>query len=42
MIDFLPNDLRLTLAQDLISSKNISLKMLVADREVGKLILKKI
>lgn len=40
-MDFLPNDLRLTLAQDLVKSKNRSLKMLVADKDIWMLLLKR-
>ncbi len=38
-IDFLPNDIRLTMAQDLVSSKNRYLKPIMADREIGKMLL---
>ena len=40
-IDFIPNDLRLTMAQDLVSSDNASLKMIMADPEIGKMLLKR-
>ena len=38
-IDFIPNDIRLTMAQDLVSSKNRYLKPIMADREIGKMLL---
>jgi hypothetical protein len=40
-IDFIPNDIRLTLAQDLVSSGNIALKAIMADPIIAQLILKK-
>ncbi|MDJ1494940.1 AAA family ATPase [Cytophagaceae bacterium DM2B3-1] len=40
-IDFLPNDLRLSLLQDLVQSPNSTLKMVMADPEVSRLLLKK-
>jgi hypothetical protein len=40
-MDFLPNDMRLIAAQDLVSSSNPSLKSIMADPEIGKLLLKK-
>jgi len=36
-IDFIPNDIRLSMAQDLVSSSN--LKLIMADPEIGKLLL---
>ncbi len=39
-IDFLPNDIRLTMAQDLVSSKNRYLKPIMADSSIGKMLLK--
>ncbi len=38
-IDFLPNDIRLTMAQDLVSSKNRFLKSIMADAAIGKMLL---
>jgi hypothetical protein len=38
-LNLLPNDLRLTLAQDLVQSKNKHLKKIIADPVIGKLIL---
>jgi hypothetical protein len=40
-IDFLPNDLRLALLQDLVQSSNNQLKLIMADAEISKLLLKK-
>jgi len=40
-IDFIPNDLRLTMAQDLVSSDNPALKMIMADPDIGKMLLKR-
>lgn len=40
-IDFLPNDIRLTMAQDLVSSGNATLKAIMADPIIAQLILKK-
>lgn len=40
-MEFLPNDLRLSLAQDLVSSKNQSLKLIMSDPQIGKLLLSK-
>ncbi|MEH0153317.1 AAA family ATPase [Limibacter armeniacum] len=40
-MDFLPNDIRLTMLQDLVSSKNAALKMVMADPEISKMLLKK-
>lgn len=38
-IDFLPNDIRLAMAQDLVRSSNTALKAIMADPEIGKLLL---
>ena len=38
-MDFIPNDLRLSMLQDIVSSKNAHLKMVMADPEIGKLLL---
>lgn len=40
-MDFLPNDIRLTMLQDLMTSKNASVKMVMADPEIGKMLLQK-
>jgi len=40
-MDIIPNDLRLTLLQDLISSDNAALKAVMADPEVGMMLLNK-
>jgi hypothetical protein len=40
-LDFLPNDIRLAMSQDLVQSSNSNLKMIMADPEIGKLLLKK-
>ncbi|MBT33434.1 MAG: ATPase [Thalassobius sp.] len=40
-LDFLPNDIRLTMLQDLTKSKNASLKMVMADVEISKMLLQK-
>lgn len=40
-IDFIPNDIRLAMAQDLVSSSNPNLKMIMADPEIGRLLLKR-
>ncbi|MEN7548578.1 AAA family ATPase [Rapidithrix thailandica] len=40
-MDFLPNDLRLSLLQDLVNSNNKHLKMVMTDPEVSMLLLKK-
>ncbi len=40
-MDFLPNDLRLALLQDLVQSPNTTLKMVMADAEISLLLLKK-
>jgi hypothetical protein len=39
-IDFIPNDLRFAMVQELIGSGNTGLKGLLADAELGKLMLK--
>ena len=38
-IDFIPNDIRLSMAQDLVSASH--LKPIMADPEIGKLLLKR-
>jgi hypothetical protein len=41
-MDFMPNDLRLVAAQDIVSSENKSIKEnIMKDPEVGKLLLAK-
>jgi hypothetical protein len=40
-MEFLPNDLRYTLAQDLVSSANKNLKVVMADPVIAKLLLQK-
>ena len=40
-LDFLPNDLRLSVLQDLVSASNPSLKKVMADPEVAMLLLQK-
>ncbi|MFY7908798.1 MAG: AAA family ATPase [Emticicia sp.] len=40
-IDFIPNDIRLTMAQDLVSSGNIALKSIMADPSIAQLLLKR-
>lgn len=40
-LDFIPNDQRLSMAQDLVSSENTALKVIVSDREIGNLLLKR-
>lgn len=40
-IDFIPNDIRLTMAQDLVSSGNKNLKVLMGDPTIAKLLLQK-
>lgn len=40
-IDFIPNDIRLSMAQDLVSSSNANLKPIMADPEIGKLLLQR-
>ncbi len=41
LLDFIPNDMRLFMAQELVNSSNNSLKTLLAVPEIGKLILAK-
>lgn len=41
-LDFLPDDLRLTFAQDLVSSKNEELKQILVDAEIGRLVLSRV
>ncbi|MFN3377804.1 MAG: ATP-binding protein [Runella zeae] len=41
-MEFIPNDIRLTMAQDLVAFGNPSLKMLLTDPEISKFILRKI
>ena len=41
-LDFLPDDLRLTFAQDLVSSENEDLKQILTDAGIGKLVLSRI
>ena len=40
-MDIIPNDLRLTLLQDLVSSENTALKGVMTDPEVAMLLLNK-
>ena len=40
-IDFIPNDIRMTMLQDAVSSKNKHLKAILADRHLAKLLLKR-
>jgi predicted DNA-binding antitoxin AbrB/MazE fold protein len=40
-MDFIPNDIRLTMAQDLVMSSNIALKSIMADPIIAQLLLKK-
>ncbi|MCH2044696.1 MAG: AAA family ATPase [Saprospiraceae bacterium] len=40
-IDFIPNDIRLSMAQDLVGSSNTHLRMIMADPQIGKLLLKR-
>ena len=40
-IDFIPNDIRLSMAQDLVSSSNTNLKQIMADPQIGKLLLQR-
>lgn len=40
-LDFIPNDIRLSMAQDLVASKNPSLKMIMGDPEISQLLLKR-
>lgn len=41
-LDFLPDDLRLTFAQDLVGSKNEALKQILVDAEIGSLVLSRV
>ncbi|MDJ1500291.1 AAA family ATPase [Xanthocytophaga agilis] len=41
LLEFIPNDMRLFMAQELVNSKNTSLKKLLAIPEIGKLLLSK-
>lgn len=41
-LDFLPDDLRFTFAQDLVNSKNKNLKTILADAEIGRLLLSRV
>lgn len=41
LMEFLPNDLRLITAQDLVSSKNTHLKSIIADKDIAMLLLTK-
>lgn len=41
-LDFLPDDLRLTFAQDLVSSENEVLKQILTDAEIGRLVLSRV
>lgn len=38
-LDFIPNDLRLALLQDIVSSPNAALKVIIADPEISKMLL---
>lgn len=40
-IDFIPNDIRLTMAQDLVSSGNSALKVIMGDPIIAQLLLKR-
>jgi len=40
-IEFIPNDIRLSMAQDLVSSSNQTLKTIMGDPQIGKLLLQK-
>lgn len=40
-MDFVPNDLRLALLQDIVSSPNVALKMVMADAEISKMLLQR-
>ena len=40
-IEFIPNDIRLSMAQDLVSSSNQALKTIMGDPQIGKLLLQK-
>ena len=41
-LDFIPNDIRLTFLQDIVSSKNTNLKKILNDPEVSMLLLSNI
>lgn len=41
-LDFLPDDLRLTFAQDLVGAKNEDLKQILVDAEIGSLVLSRV
>lgn len=41
-LDFLPDDLRLTFAQDLVRSENEDLKQILTDSEIGRLVLSRV
>lgn len=41
-LDFLPDDLRLTFAQDLVNSENEKLKTILMDAEIGRLVLSRV
>lgn len=41
-LDFLPDDLRLTFAQDLVGSENEALKQILVDAEIGSLVLSRV
>jgi hypothetical protein len=40
-MDFIPNDIRLTMAQDLVMSSNIALKSIMADADIGRMLLQR-
>jgi len=40
-LDFIPNDLRLSLLQDIVSSTNKHLKAVMADPTIGMMLLQK-
>lgn len=40
-LDFIPNDIRLSMAQDLVASQNPSLKMIMGDPKISQLLLKR-
>lgn len=40
-LDFIPNDIRLSMAQDLVASKNTALKAIMADPQISQLLLKR-
>ncbi len=41
LLEFIPNDIRLTMAQDLVSSSNPHLKKIMGDPQISKLLLQK-